>query len=90
MILQNPTDLGGIMQGLGRRNGSDNKFIKIAKFKKVMDSEKDKLADEELENYINNEMDYAPYGTVLEHPQENRNKLIDEIKVHSSNKFKKV
>jgi hypothetical protein len=88
MILQNPTDLGGIMQGL--RRSSANKFVKLAKFEKVMDSEKEKLADEELENYINNEMDYAPYGTALEHPQENRNKLIDEIKVHSSNKFKKV
>ena len=55
-----------------------------------MDSEKEKLADEELENYINNEMDYAPYGTALEHPQENRNKLIDEMETFSKDLYKRL
>ena len=87
-ILQNPTDLGGIMQGL-RRSFSD-KFIKVAKFEKVEDSKLVKKSDEYLEKYYNEEMDYAPYGTALEHPEENRNKLTDEIKVHSSSKFKKI
>jgi hypothetical protein len=89
-LLQNPQDFGGIIPAL-KRNGSDIKFVKLAKFEKIEHSKKDiKESDEYLENYYNNEMDYAPYGTALEHPQENRNKLTDEIKVHSSNKFKKI
>ena len=89
-LLQNPQDFGGIIPAL-KRNSSSDKFVKLAKFEKVEDSKKEiKESDEYLENYYNNEMDYAPYGTALEHPQENRNKLTDEIKVHSSSKFKKI
>ncbi len=62
------------------------KFIKIAE-------DNIKEADERLEDYINEEMNYAPYGTALEHPEENRNKLTEDIKKHSSShpvpKFKK-
>ena len=68
----------------------ENKFIKLSKFKKVEDLKEVKQADEELERYYNEDMDYAPYGTALEHPEENRNKTIDKIKTHSSTKFKKI
>ncbi len=86
-LLQNPQDFGGIIPALKR---ASTKFVKVSGFKKVEESKEVKEADEYLEDYYNNEMDYAPYGTALEHPQENRNKITDEIKVHSTSKFKKI
>ena len=84
-ILQNPTDLGGIMQGL--RKSSLNKFVKQAKFQKV-DDNKEVEADVELENYWN---DLLPgIGTALEHSPKYRNKTTDELPVHKHPKFKKI
>lgn len=84
-ILQNPTDLGGIMQGL--RKSSLNKFVKQAKFQKI-DDNKEVEADVELENYWN---DLLPgIGTALEHSPKYRNKTTDELPVHKHPKFKKI
>ena len=69
------------------RSNSSSKFVKLAE-KEV------KEADEYLEKYYNEEMDYAPYGTALEHPEETRNIPTKDIKVHSETnknpKFRKV
>ncbi len=84
-LVRNPTNLnlGAILNA-----HSSSKFVKLA--------EKDvKEADERLEDYYNNEMDYAPYGTALEHPQETKNIPTKDIKVHSqpkkeNPKFRKI
>jgi hypothetical protein len=84
-LVRNPTNLnlGSIINA-----HSGSKFVKLA--------EKDiKEADERLEDYYNNEMDYAPYGTALEHPQETKNIPTKDIKVHSQSvkenpKFRKI
>jgi len=84
-LVRNPTNLnlGAIINA-----HSSSKFVKLA--------EKDiKEADERLEDYYNNEMDYAPYGTALEHPEETKNIPTKDIKVHSqlnneNPKFRKI
>lgn len=84
-LVRNPTNLnlGSIINA-----HSGSKFVKLA--------EKDiKEADERLEDYYNKEMDYAPYGTALEHPQETKNIPTKDIKVHSQSvkenpKFRKI
>lgn len=60
---------------------SNSKFIKTSKFNKE--------ADERLEDYYNEEMDYSPYGTALEHPIENEGVLTEDIKPHKKSKYKK-
>lgn len=60
---------------------SSSKFIKTSKFNKE--------ADERLEDYYNEEMDYSPYGTALEHPLENEGVLTEDIKPHKKSKYKK-
>ena len=84
-LVRNPTNLnlGAIINA-----HSSSKFVKLA--------EKDiKEADERIEDYYNNEMDYAPYGTALEHPEETKNIPTKDIKVHSQSnnenpKFRKI
>lgn len=60
---------------------SGSKFIKTSKYNKE--------ADERLEDYYNEEMDYSPYGTALEHPLENKGVLTENIKPHKKSKYKK-
>jgi hypothetical protein len=60
---------------------SNSKFIKTSKFNKE--------ADERLEDYYNEEMDYSPYGTALEHPLENEGVLTEDIKPHKKSRYKK-
>lgn len=60
---------------------SGSKFIKTSKYNKE--------ADERLEDYYNEEMDYSPYGTALEHPLENKGVLTEDIKPHKKSKYKK-
>lgn len=61
------------------------KFVKLAE-------DLEKTADEEIEEYYNDlyeDSEGSPeFGTALEHPDENRNKLTEDIKRHS--KFKKI
>jgi hypothetical protein len=77
-IVRNPTNLN-LGSLLNAHTGAQ--FVKLAE-KEI------KEADEELEDYYNSY--YSPYGTILEHPQENRNKTTDEVKPHKVPKFIKV
>ena len=77
-LVRNPTNLnlGAILNA-----HSNSKFIKLAETEL-------KEADKELEDYYNSF--YSPYGTILEHPEENRNKTTDEVEPHKVSKFIKV
>jgi hypothetical protein len=77
-LVRNPTNLnlGAILNA-----HSNSKFIKLAETEL-------KEADKELEDYYNSF--YSPYGTILEHPEENRNKTTDEVEPHKAAKFIKV
>ena len=61
-----------------------------AKFVKIANDDMNKMADEEIEEYYNDLYEDTPgnppYGTALEHYEENRNKLTEDIKKHSSSK----
>jgi len=69
-----------------------------AKFVKTAEDELVKEADEEIENYYNELYDDSEgspnFGTALEHPEKNRNKLTEDIQKHANSetpqqKFKK-
>ena len=91
MILQNPTDLGGIMQGL--RRSSANQFIKIAKFEKIEDSNKEVESDQRFRDYWDKELGYGPWGTTVDEKPEHSDKTYEEEKkLHPqrTSKFKKI
>lgn len=83
------TLLSGEMANLNIAH-TNAKFVKIAE-------DMVKNADEEIEDYYNDLYEGTPgnppYGSALEHPEENRNKLTEDITKHSSSspqpKFKK-
>lgn len=62
-----------------------------AKFIKIAEDELVKEADEEIEDYYNelykDTPGNPPYGSALEHYEENRNKLTEDIKTHASSKL---
>ena len=91
-ILQNPSDLGGIMQGL-RKTNSANKFVKLAKFEKVEDSNKEVESDQRFRDYWDKEEDYGPWGTMVDEKPEHSDKTYEEEKElhpNRTSKFKKI
>jgi len=91
-ILQNPSDLGGIMQGL-RKSNSAKKFVKLAKFQKVEDSNKEVESDQRFRDYWDKEEDYGPWGTMVDEKPEHSDKTYEEEKELHPNrvsKFKKI
>lgn len=67
--------------GISRSSSNKSKFVLASKFVKE--------SDERLEDYYNEEMEYSPYGTALEHPIENEGVLTQDIKPHKkSSKYK--
>lgn len=67
--------------GITRSSSNKSKFVISSKYIKE--------ADERLEDYYNEEMEYSPYGSALEHPIENEGVLTEDIKPHKkSSKYK--
>jgi hypothetical protein len=89
LIAEGPNMLLQALEGKFDESKWSNAFASISNSKFIKTSKFNKEADERLEDYYNEEMDYSPYGTALEHPIENEGVLTEDIKPHKKSRYKK-